>query len=139
MLAAIALLLATVVTVKLKRQRYAWVPGIPAAWLVICTLTASAQKLFNDKISFTAAAQKYATAMGQGRLLAPAKTMAEMERIVTNNRVDMALTGLFMLLVVVMLSFSLRAVVRAWRANQPTAREEPYIALGSVAAPGARP
>ena len=69
-------------------------------------------------------------------MLAPAKTMAEMERIVTNNRVDMALTGLFMLLVMVMLSFSLRAVVRAWRAHQPTAHEEPYVALGSMAVPG---
>ena len=140
MLAAIALLLATVVTVKLKRQRYVWVPGVPAAWLVVCTLTAGAQKLFSDKISFTAAAQKYANAMAQGRLLAPAKTLAEMERIVTNNRVDVALTAAFMLLVIVMLLFSVRAVVRGWRVNQPTAREEPYVALASVAVvPGAHP
>jgi len=139
MLAAIALLLATVVTVKLKRQRYVWVPGIPAAWLVICTLTAGMQKLFDDKISFTAAAQKYASALAQGRLLAPAKSTAEMERIITNNRVDMALTGVFVLLVITMVVFSLRAVLRGWRTNQATAHEEPYVALTSVAVPGAHP
>ncbi len=139
MLAAIALLLATVVTVKLKRQRYVWVPGIPAAWLVICTLTAGMQKLFDDKISFTAAAQKYASALAQGRLLAPAKSTAEMERIITNNRVDMALTGIFVLLVITMVVFSLRAVLRGWRTNQATAHEEPYVALTSVAVPGAHP
>src|SRR5436305_1214012 len=139
MLAAIALLLATVVIVKLKRQRYVWVPGVPAAWLVICTLTAGWHKLFNDKISFTAAANKYANALAQGNLLAPAKTTAEMERIITNNRVDMALTAIFMLLVVAMVLFSLRAVVLAWRTNQATAHEEPYVALASVAVPGARP
>jgi carbon starvation protein len=133
MLAAIALLLATVVTVKLKRERYAWVPGIPAAWLVICTLTAAAQKVFSDKISFTAAAQKYAVAMAQGRLLAPAKTMEEMERIVGNNRVDLALTVTFMILVVVMLLFSVWAIIRARRASQPTAHEEAYVALEGVA------
>jgi carbon starvation protein CstA len=132
MLAAIALMLATLVTVKLKRERYVLVPGVPAAWLVVCTLTAAWQKLFDAKISFTAAAQKYADAMASGKLLAPAKTAEEMQRIVTNNRVDMALTGLFMLLVLTMLFFSLRAIARAWRANHPTAHEEPYVALSSV-------
>jgi carbon starvation protein len=133
MLAAIALMLATLVTVKLKRERYVLVPGVPAAWLVVCTLTAAWQKLFDDKISFTAAAQKYAQAMSDGKLLAPAKSAEEMQRIVTNNRVDMALTALFMLLVLTMLFFSVRAIARAWRDNRPTAHEEPYVALSSVA------
>ncbi|HEY4291524.1 carbon starvation CstA family protein [Luteibacter sp.] len=133
MLAAIALMLATVVTVKLKRERYVLVPAIPAAWLVVCTLTAGWQKIFDDKISFTAAAQKYADAMASGKLLAPAKTADEMQRIVTNNRVDMGLTALFMLLVLTMLFFSLRSIVRAWRDTHATAHEEPYVALSSVA------
>jgi carbon starvation protein len=133
MLAAIALMLATVVVVKLKRERYVLVPAVPAAWLVICTLTAGWQKLFDAKISFTAAANKYAEAAAANKLLPPAKTADEMQRIITNNRVDMALTGLFMLLVLTMLFFSLRAIVRAWRANHATAHEEPYVALSSVA------
>ncbi|MGN6280802.1 carbon starvation CstA family protein, partial [Frateuria sp.] len=56
MLAAIALLLATVVVVKLKRERFVWVPGIPAVWLIVCTLAAGYEKLVGP-ISFTAAAQ----------------------------------------------------------------------------------
>jgi len=132
MLAAIALMLATVVVVKLKRERYVLVPGIPAIWLIVCTLTAGWEKL-SGPISFTAAAQKYAQAMQNGKLLAPAKTPAAMQQIVTNNYVDMALTGLFMLLIVVMLGFSLRALIRAWQTNHPTAHEEPYVALSSVA------
>jgi carbon starvation protein len=132
MLAAIALMLATVVVVKLKRERYVWVPGIPALWLIVCTLTAGYQKLVGP-ISFTAAANKYADAMQQGQLLAPAKTTAAMQQIVTNNYVDMVLTGLFMALVVVMVLFCLRSLVKAWRTNHPTAHEEPYVALSSVA------
>ena len=131
MLAAIALMLATVVVVKLKRQRYVWVPGIPALWLIACTLAAGWQKLAGP-ISFTAAAAKYAQAAQQGHLLAPAKTVAEMQRIVSNNQVDAALTGLFMLLIVSMLGFSLRTLIKAWNTPTPTAREEPYIALVSV-------
>ncbi|KZC37307.1 MULTISPECIES: carbon starvation CstA family protein [Rhodanobacter] len=132
MLAAIALMLATVVVVKLKRERYVWVPGIPALWLIICTLTAGYEKLVGP-ISFTAAANKYAAAMQQGQLLAPAKTQAAMQQIVTNNYVDMAMTGLFMALVVAMVIFCLRAAIRGWQTNHPTAHEEPYVALASVA------
>ena len=131
MLAAIALMLATVVVVKLKRQRYVLVPGIPALWLIICTLTAGYEKLVGP-ISFTDAANKYNAAMQQGQLLAPAKTVAEMQRIVTNNYVDMALTGLFMLLIVTMVFFCMRALLRAWKIDHPTAHEEPYVALSSV-------
>jgi carbon starvation protein len=32
-----------------------------------------------------------------------------------------------------MLFFSLRSIARAWRDNRPTAHEEPYVALASVA------
>ncbi len=134
MLAAIALMLATVVVVKLKRERFVWVPGVPAIWLIVCTLTAGWQKL-SGPISFTAAANKYAAAMHEGQLLAPAKNMVEMQRIVTNNYVDMALTGLFMLLVLTMLGFVLRTMIQAWKTNHPTAHEEPYVALTSVANP----
>ena len=132
MLAAIALMLATVVVVKLKRERYVWVPGIPAIWLIVCTMTAGWQKL-SGPISFTGAARKYAQALQDGKLLAPAKSQVEMQQIITNNYVDMALTGLFMLLIVTMTAFTLRAMARAWRVNHPTAHEEPYVALSSVA------
>jgi carbon starvation protein CstA len=131
MLAAIALLLCVVVTVKLKRERYVWVPAIPAAWLIICTLTAGYQKLVGP-ISFTAAAQKYADALAAGKLLAPAKSVAAMQQIITNNRVDMTLTAIFMLLVVTMVVFGIRAIAKAWKTNHPTAHEEPYTALASV-------
>ncbi|WP_266183494.1 carbon starvation CstA family protein [Dyella humicola] len=131
MLAAVALMLATVVTVKLKRERYVLVPGIPAAWLVVCTLTAGWQKL-SGPISFSAAAQKYAQAAADGKLLAPAKDAAEMQRIITNNYVDAALTGIFILLILAMLGFTINAILKAWRVNHPTAHEEPYIALGSM-------
>ncbi len=47
MLAGIALMLATVVLIKMKRQRYVWVTMLPAVWLLICTTTAGLIKLFD--------------------------------------------------------------------------------------------
>ncbi|WP_294203809.1 carbon starvation CstA family protein, partial [uncultured Sphingomonas sp.] len=40
MLAAVALMLGTVVLFRMKRERFAWVTIAPAAWLLACTLTA---------------------------------------------------------------------------------------------------
>ena len=133
MLAAIALMLATVVTVKLKRERYVWVPGIPSIWLVVCTLTAGWEKL-SGPISFTVAAQTYTQAMQGGTLMAPAKNMAQMQQIITNNSVDATLTALFMLLVLTMCGFSIYAVIQAWRSRYPTAHEAPRVALDSAMA-----
>ena len=49
MLAGIALLLCTSVLVKMKRERYVWVTLVPTAWLLITTLTAGVQKIFQRR------------------------------------------------------------------------------------------
>ncbi|MCA3845483.1 MAG: carbon starvation protein A, partial [Burkholderia sp.] len=78
MLAAIALVLGTVVLFKMKRERYAWVTIVPTVWLLICTLTAGWQKIFdaNPKVSFLAHAAKLQAAVDEGKVLAPAKSIA---------------------------------------------------------------
>ena len=133
MLAAIALTLCAVVVVKAKRERYVWVPGLPASWLVICTLSAGWVKLFDAKIGFPATAQKYADALTQNKLLAPAKSVEDMHRIVNNNWLDATLTGVFMALVVAAVLFGLRSILAARQANRPTINEEPYVALSAAA------
>lgn len=125
MLAAIALALCTAVLVKMKRERYAWVTLLPLAWLALCTLTAGWQKLFHDSpaISFLAHARRFAGAMADGKVLAPAKDMAQMGRIVFNDYVDATLCAAFMVVVVAMLVFGARSIVAALRQPQSTARE----------------
>src|ERR1700751_344317 len=89
MLAAIALTLCTVVLFKMKRERFAWVTMVPAAWLVICTTTAGLQKVLSPdpNVGFVSHALRYGDAIAAGRLLAPAKTLGEMSRIVFNDYV----------------------------------------------------
>ncbi len=127
MLAAIALIFACVCLVRMKRERYLWVPLLPATWLVVCTLTAGWQKVFSPdvRIGFLAHARKFADAADAGQLLAPAKTMAEMQRIIVNDRVDAALAAIFMLVVLAMIGFGIRAALAGWRSPRPTARETP--------------
>ncbi|CAN5484285.1 carbon starvation CstA family protein [soil metagenome] len=131
MLAAVALLLGTVVLFKMKKDKYAWVTIAPACWLLVCTLTAGWQKIFSEdvKIGFLAHAGKYADALAQGKLLAPAKSPEAMGRIVFNDRLDAALCALFMFVVVSVLVYSVKAVLAARAEGRPTVHETPFEAL----------
>jgi carbon starvation protein len=125
MLAAIALTLCTVVLFKMKRERYAWLTIVPASWLVICTLAAGWQKLFHESpsIGFLAHARRYSAALTDGKILAPAKTVEQMQRIVVNDYVDAILCGLFMGVVVSMLVFGARAIWKAFASTDATVQE----------------
>jgi carbon starvation protein len=127
MLAAVALILATVVLFRMKRQRYAWVTILPAAWLCLCTITAGLLKLFSSdpKVGFLAHASKFADAAARGEVLAPAKTMAEMQRIIFNDRIDAALIALFLGVVVSILAFGIRTCRAALKVDHPTVSEIP--------------
>jgi len=127
MLAAIALMLATAVLFRMKRDRYAWVTMAPTAWLLICTVSAGWLKLFSAdaKIGFLAHAAKFSEAAGRGEVLAPAKSMAEMEKIVFNDRIDAALCAIFLAVVLSLLFFTIRTCLAARRTDRPTAQEIP--------------
>jgi carbon starvation protein len=61
-------------------------------------------------------------------VLAPAKSIAEMERVAFNNQLDAAVCALFVLLVVAMCIFALKICVQAYRQARPTAVEIPAAA-----------
>ncbi len=136
MLAAVALMLGVVVLFRMKRERYAWVAIAPAAWLLACTLTAGWQKIFSadPKVGFLSHAAKYAEAIEKGVLLAPAKTPEAMARIVFNDRLDAALCGLFIFVVLSVLFYSVRSALAARVSNKPTARETPFEPMPAQAA-----
>jgi carbon starvation protein len=125
MLAAIALMLATAVLFRMKQDRYAWVTALPTAWLVICTVTAGSLKIFSadSAVSFVAHARIFSAAAAQGEVLAPAKSMAEMRRIIMNDYVDATLCAVFMAVVLSLLFFTVRSCLAARRSSAPLVRE----------------
>ncbi|MFG6413530.1 carbon starvation CstA family protein [Roseateles sp. DC23W] len=131
MLAAVALLLGTVVLFKMKKDRYAWVTALPAVWLLVCTMTAGWLKIFSSdpKLGFLAHADKYAAAIAKGEVLAPAKSLEAMSRVVFNDRLDAALCALFMGVVISVLIYSVKAIAAARRTSKVTAQETPFVAL----------
>ena len=135
MLAAIALTVCTVVLFKMKRERYALVTLAPAAWLVVCTVTAGLEKVFspNPSVGFVSHGLRYADAIAAGQLMAPAKTMAEMTRIVVNDYIDATLAGVFVLVVVATVIYGLISIRKALASPQATAME---IGLAGAVAGG---
>jgi carbon starvation protein len=131
MLAGIALMLATVVLIKMKRQRYVWVTMLPAVWLLICTTTAGFIKLFdaNPAIGFLALAKKYSDALANGQVLAPAKNIEQMQHVIYNAYTNATLTALFLLVVFSILFFALKVGIAAWGTKERTDKEAPFQAL----------
>ncbi len=136
MLAAVALILATVVLFKMKRERFAWVTMVPTAWLLICTLTAGYQKVFheNPKIGFLAHAAKFKAAAAEGQVLAPAKTAVQMQQIVMNDYIDATLAAIFIAVVLSILAFGIRSCLRALREDKPTTAEAVAVPAGTASA-----
>ncbi|WP_288101410.1 carbon starvation CstA family protein [Pseudomonas sp.] len=131
MLAGIALMLGTVVLIKMKRQRYVWVTLLPAVWLLICTTTAGFIKLFdaNPAIGFLALARKYSDALANGQVLAPAKDITQMQHVIFNAYTNATLTALFLFVVFSILFFALKVGVAAWGTKERTDKEAPFQAL----------
>ena len=131
MLAGIALMLATVLLFKMKRDRFAWVTGVPAAWLLVCTTVAALYKIFdpNPAIGFLAQAEKYRAAAVAGELLAPAKDAAQMQHVIFNSWLNAGLAALFLGIVLAILACSVRAIARARRDAGRSDHEAPAGAV----------
>ncbi|WP_297841298.1 carbon starvation CstA 5TM domain-containing protein, partial [Pseudomonas sp.] len=131
MLAGIALMLATVVLIKMKRQRYIWVPLLPAVWLLICTTTAGYIKLFDPSpaLGFLALASKYRVALDAGQILAPATSIDQMQHVIFNAYTNAVLTGLFLFVVFAILFYAIKVGVAAWGSKERTDKEAPFQAM----------
>ena len=136
MLAGVALIMVSVILVKMKKERYVWVPLVPAVLVLFVTCYASLQKLFhtNPKIGFLAHAAKFKDAAARGEILAPAKDVAQMHQIAFNDYVNSGLTVLFLSVVVIVGVYGLRVALKARKVAWPTAKEVPAVYRNEVKA-----
>jgi len=104
---------------------------VPTAWLLVSTITAGWQKIFHDNpgIGFLAQVNKYRAAVNAGELIAPAKSMGQMQQVVVNNFVNACLTAVFLAVVLSVLWYSVQAIRAARSQADRTDRETPRVAL----------
>jgi carbon starvation protein CstA len=115
---------------------FALVTIAPAIWLVVCTMTAGLEKVFHPgpNVGFISHAFKYADAIAAGQMLAPAKSVAEMTRIMVNDYIEATLAALFVLVVAATVIYAVINIWKALASPQATAVE---IGLAG-AVPGGR-
>ncbi|RYY44783.1 MAG: carbon starvation protein A [Actinomycetales bacterium] len=135
LLAAIALTLCVTLFIKHGKVKYAWVPGIPLAWDLIVTMTASWQKVFSDNpaIGYFAQADRYRTARDSGEVLAPAADASQMDQIIRNSTTNGVIQATFALLVIVIVANAVVIWVRAIKAGSLPTTEVPHTPSQIVA------
>ncbi|WP_255621314.1 carbon starvation CstA family protein [Pseudonocardia sp. DSM 110487] len=137
LLAAVALTVATTILIKTGRAKYAWVTLIPLAWDAAVTLTASWQKIFSPipSLGFFAQRDRYAAALEQGQVLAPAKDIDDMGTVVLNSTVDGVLSILFAALIVIVIVNAMFVWYRALTSSEPLPSTEVPAVPSNIVAP----
>ncbi|MGJ0485106.1 MAG: carbon starvation CstA family protein [Methylomicrobium sp.] len=112
MLAAIALCVATGILVKSDKLRYAWISGVPLAWLVAITSTAAWEKIVSPdiRIGFFAAANDLSAKLSNG-LLPPEKAHTA-PQLIFNLHLDAVITLFFVTLLWLIVLDMFRVVYR---------------------------
>jgi carbon starvation protein len=129
LLAAVALVVATTILLKMGRLKWLWVTLVPTAWLIAATMTASFQKVFssNPAIGLLSNASGLSAKMAGG--LIPAAKIAETHRLIFNRRFDAAVTAILAIMILVLI---VEALVQWYlilsRRREPVLHESPYLA-----------
>jgi carbon starvation protein len=129
LLAAVALVVATTILLKMGRLKWIWVTLLPMAWLVIITMTASYQKIFsaNARIGFLAQANAMTAQLAAGKIAAA--KLADTQRLIFNLRLDAAVTAVLAAMILILLVEALAqwyAILS--RGKEPVLQETPYVA-----------
>jgi carbon starvation protein len=129
LLAAVALVVATTILLKMGRLKWIWVTLLPMAWLVIITMTASYQKIFsvNARIGFLAQANATAAQVAAGKIAAA--KLADTQRLIFNLRLDAVVTAVLAAMILVLLVEALgQWYTILSRGKEPILQETPYVA-----------
>ena len=128
LLAAVALVVATTILLKMGRTRWLWVTLVPMAWLVTITMTAAYQKVFdaNPRIGFLSGANVLVAQIAGGAV--PVARIGETQRLIFNLRLDAAVT---IVLAVMILLMMVEALVQWYgllsRRREAVLHESPYV------------
>lgn len=121
MLAGIALMFCSVVLFKMKRDKYAWVPLIPGIFVTLCTVVAGFEKILPNMPAHLSFVAKYLQLADQAKTTTDPEVLNTIALEQTIQVVDAILTGVFLVLVFVMIFATIRSIMVARRNPNPTA------------------
>jgi carbon starvation protein len=126
-----------VLLIKAGKLKWAWVTAIPLAWDATVTLTASWQKVFSSDptLGFFSQRDRFKEALDNGEVLAPAKNLDDMQKVVTNSTVDGILAAFFAILIVIVILDATRICIKAIRSREPLPSTEVPAEESQIQAP----
>ena len=94
MLAAIALSVGTAILIRTGKVKFAWITGLPLAWLAIITSTAAFQKIFSEdvRVGFLSSAKFMIGKVNSGML--SDDKISIMNQLIFNVRFDAVITAI---------------------------------------------
>ena len=129
LLAAVALVVATTILLKMGRLKWIWITLLPMILLVVITMTASSQKIFssNPRIGLLSFANALSVQLAAGKI--PTAKIVETQRVIFNQRLDAVVTAVL----AGMILFLLGEALIQWhailgRGKEPVLHETPYVA-----------
>ena len=84
----------------------------------------------NPKVGFLSHAEKFSQALASEQVLAPAKSLAEMRRVIFNDYLDATLAALAVAIVVVTVAYGIIRIRQARATPRNTAIEIGEVAVG---------
>lgn len=134
LLAVIAFSLGTTVLLKKHRLRYVWVTLLPMIFLLVVTMTAGWQKIFDPTAGgFYPALESLKLQLGQ----ASAAAAAGLKDQLFNLKVDIIVTAVFMVLTLLIVAANVRLWFRIIVNQEPAVLQEDPIVL--TASPALKP
>ena len=123
LIAAVALLLCTVITIRKGYLKYAWIPAIPFVWDTLVTFVASWQKIFSKdpKLGYWT---QYAEAKAKLAGLS-GEELAVQQAIVRNSMIQGTLSIVFVVCVAFVIVMAAVRVVKVLRTGDTTTSEDP--------------
>ncbi|WP_280221261.1 carbon starvation CstA family protein [Nocardia neocaledoniensis] len=125
LLAAIALTIVLTIIVKRGQWKWAWIPGIPLAWDLLVTMTASWQKIFSDdpKLGYWKQHSLCQAAKDAGKGCLTAKTPEQVDIAIRNTFIQGTLSIVFAVLVLIVAVVGAIVCAKAIRSGTVTSTE----------------
>ncbi len=128
LLAVIAFCLGTTILIKMGKARYAWCTVVPMVFLTVVTFTAGIMKIWSPKAAgFLPAIAKLEAAIAGGL---SGDALKKAETSLTNAKVDVAITAMFLIFVAAIVIGCVREWVLLLRRQKPIVlHESEYVVL----------
>ncbi|SPT54374.1 Carbon starvation protein A [Actinomyces bovis] len=125
LIAAVALLMCLVMTVRKGYLKYAWIPAVPLVFDTVVTFTASWQKIFSTdaRIGYF---QQWRDAKAALPNLTDPNQISVTKAVIRNTMIQGTLSVVFLVLVAFVMVCAAIAMVKAVRRGDTTTSEDPY-------------